>query len=68
MGERVSLFRRLVMTAKGATFGLKHLKGNPDKAKGAIKETAGKVSGDRELASEGKVERRWAVFKTPLAI
>jgi uncharacterized protein YjbJ (UPF0337 family) len=56
------------MTAKGATFGLKHLKGNPDKAKGAIKETAGKVSGDRELASEGKVERRWAVFKTPLAI
>jgi uncharacterized protein YjbJ (UPF0337 family) len=27
------------------------------KAKGAIKETAGKVSGDKELESEGKVDK-----------
>ena len=34
-----------------------HVKGTADKAKGAIKETAGKVSGDKELESEGKVDK-----------
>jgi uncharacterized protein YjbJ (UPF0337 family) len=34
-----------------------HVKGAADKAKGAIKETAGKVSGDKELESEGKVDK-----------
>ena len=32
-----------------------HVRGAVDKVKGAIKETAGKVSGDKELESEGKV-------------
>ena len=31
--------------------------GAADKAKGAIKETAGKVFGDKELESEGKVDK-----------
>jgi hypothetical protein len=31
-----------------------HVKGAADKAKGSIKETAGKISGDKELESEGK--------------
>ena len=34
-----------------------HVKGAADKAKGAIKETAGKVSGDKELESDGKVDK-----------
>ena len=34
-----------------------HVRGVADKAKGTIKETAGKVSGDKELDSEGKVDK-----------
>ncbi len=34
-----------------------HVKGTADKAKGAIKETAGKVTGDRKMESEGKVDK-----------
>jgi uncharacterized protein YjbJ (UPF0337 family) len=34
-----------------------HLKGTADKAKGAIKDTAGKVTGDKKLQSEGKVDK-----------
>jgi uncharacterized protein YjbJ (UPF0337 family) len=34
-----------------------HVKGAADKAKGAIKDTAGKLSGDKELQSEGKLDK-----------
>jgi uncharacterized protein YjbJ (UPF0337 family) len=34
-----------------------HVKGAADKAKGSIKETAGKISGDKELQSEGKFDK-----------
>jgi uncharacterized protein YjbJ (UPF0337 family) len=34
-----------------------HLKGAADKAKGAIKDTAGKVTGDKELQAKGKVDK-----------
>jgi uncharacterized protein YjbJ (UPF0337 family) len=34
-----------------------HIKGMADKAKGAIKETAGKMTGDDELESEGKLDK-----------
>jgi uncharacterized protein YjbJ (UPF0337 family) len=34
-----------------------HVKGTADKAKGAIKDTAGKVMGDKELQSEGKMDK-----------
>ena len=34
-----------------------HVRGTADKAKGAIKETAGKVTGDKELELEGKVDK-----------
>jgi uncharacterized protein YjbJ (UPF0337 family) len=34
-----------------------HVKGAADKAKGAVKDTAGKVTGDKELQSEGKVDK-----------
>ena len=34
-----------------------HVKGAADKAKGTIKETAGKVTGDKKLESEGKVDK-----------
>jgi uncharacterized protein YjbJ (UPF0337 family) len=34
-----------------------HVKGTADRAKGAIKDTAGKVTGDKELQSEGKMDK-----------
>jgi uncharacterized protein YjbJ (UPF0337 family) len=34
-----------------------HVKGAADKAKGAIKDTAGKVTGDKELQAEGKMDK-----------
>ena len=34
-----------------------HVKGAADKAKGAIKDTAGKMTGDKELQSEGKTDK-----------
>ena len=34
-----------------------HMKGAADKAKGAIKDVAGKVTGDKELQSEGKLDK-----------
>jgi len=34
-----------------------HVKGAVDKAKGAIKDTAGKLTGDKKLEAEGKVDK-----------
>ena len=34
-----------------------HVKGAADKAKGSIKETAGKLTGDQEMQSEGQLDR-----------
>jgi uncharacterized protein YjbJ (UPF0337 family) len=34
-----------------------HVKGAADKAKGAIKGAAGKVTGDKELQAEGKFDK-----------
>jgi uncharacterized protein YjbJ (UPF0337 family) len=34
-----------------------HVKGAADKAKGAMKDAAGKVTGDTKLQSEGKVDK-----------
>jgi uncharacterized protein YjbJ (UPF0337 family) len=34
-----------------------HLKGAADKAKGAVKDTAGKMTGDKKLQAEGKNSR-----------
>ncbi len=34
-----------------------HVKGAAEKAKGAIKDTAGKISGDKDLQTEGKIDK-----------
>jgi uncharacterized protein YjbJ (UPF0337 family) len=34
-----------------------HVKGAADKVKGAIKDTAGKLSGDKQLQAEGKFDK-----------
>ena len=34
-----------------------HIKGAADKAKGAIKDTAGKLTGDKDLQTEGKIDK-----------
>jgi uncharacterized protein YjbJ (UPF0337 family) len=35
----------------------RHVKGTAEKAKGAIKDTAGKGTGDKKLQSEGKLDK-----------
>jgi uncharacterized protein YjbJ (UPF0337 family) len=49
-----------------------HVKGAADKAKGAVKDAAGKMMDDKELQAEGRWTRRraapakrWATLKTP---
>jgi uncharacterized protein YjbJ (UPF0337 family) len=34
-----------------------HVKGTADKVKGAIKDAAGKVTGDKKLQTEGKMDK-----------
>ena len=34
-----------------------HIKGAADKAKGAIKDAAGKITGDKEMQAEGKFNK-----------
>ena len=34
-----------------------HVKGAADKVKGAVKDTAGKVTGDKKLQAEGKFDK-----------
>jgi uncharacterized protein YjbJ (UPF0337 family) len=34
-----------------------HVKGAADKVKGAIKDATGKVTGDKELQTEGKIDK-----------
>ena len=34
-----------------------HVKGAADKAKGSIKDAAGKVTGDKKLQTEGKLDK-----------
>lgn len=34
-----------------------HVKGTAEKAKGAVKDTAGKVTGDKKLQTEGKLDK-----------
>jgi len=42
---------------KEVTMDKEHVKGVADKAKGTIKDAAGKVTGDKELQAEGKVDK-----------
>ena len=34
-----------------------HVKGAADKMKGAVKDTAGKLTGDKKLQAEGKIDK-----------
>jgi uncharacterized protein YjbJ (UPF0337 family) len=42
---------------RGFSMDREHVKGAADKAKGAIKDAAGKVTGDKELQTEGKLDK-----------
>jgi uncharacterized protein YjbJ (UPF0337 family) len=42
---------------RSSTMDREHVKGTADKAKGTIKEGAGKISGDKELVHEGKTDK-----------
>ena len=41
-----------------------HVKGAADKAKGAIKEAAGKVMGDKQMQAEGKMDEAKGAART----
>jgi uncharacterized protein YjbJ (UPF0337 family) len=41
-----------------------HIKGAADKAKGAIKDTAGKITGDKKLQTEAKIDKAKGVPTT----
>jgi hypothetical protein len=58
--------------SKEAIMDKEHVKGAADKAKGAVKDAAGKMMDDKELQAEGRWTRRraapakrWATLKTP---
>src|SRR5829696_10078031 len=42
---------------RNTTMDREHVKGAADKAKGAIKEGAGKLSGDKDMETEGKIDK-----------
>jgi uncharacterized protein YjbJ (UPF0337 family) len=43
--------------SKEAVMDKEHIKGAADKAKGAVKDTAGKLMGDKGLQVEGKMDK-----------
>jgi uncharacterized protein YjbJ (UPF0337 family) len=51
----VSFFDQVQYRKKEFVMDREHIKGTADKAKGAIKDTAGKVTGDKEMEAEGKL-------------
>jgi uncharacterized protein YjbJ (UPF0337 family) len=46
-----------ITSKTGVSMDREHVKGAADKAKGAIKDAAGKVTGDKELQAEGKFDK-----------
>jgi uncharacterized protein YjbJ (UPF0337 family) len=47
----------IIWTARNTIMDREHVKGAADKAKGAIKEGAGKLTGDKEMEAEGKIDK-----------
>ena len=45
------------MATEESAMDREHIKGTADKAKGAIKDTAGKMTDDKELETEGKFDK-----------
>ena len=54
-----ALLRVIVKThhARGNPMDREHVKGAADKMKGAVKDTAGKLTGDKKLQAEGKIDK-----------
>ena len=58
MGTPTSLGRFLCTSWNGEwNVDREHVKGAADKMKGAIKDTAGKLTGDKKLQAEGKIDK-----------
>ena len=47
----------VISTRKDTIMDREHVKGAADKAKGAIKEGAGKLTGDKSMEAEGKMDK-----------
>jgi uncharacterized protein YjbJ (UPF0337 family) len=52
---RHAFYRRIQL--RRTSMDKEHVKGAADKAKGAIKDAAGKMTGDHELQAEGKMDK-----------
>jgi uncharacterized protein YjbJ (UPF0337 family) len=48
---------RTPQTEGSSSMDREHIKGTAEKAKGAIKDAAGKVTGDKKLQTEGKLDK-----------
>jgi len=48
---------RIAKKKRSSKVDREHVKGTADKVKGSIKDTAGKVTGDKKLESEGKMDK-----------
>jgi uncharacterized protein YjbJ (UPF0337 family) len=51
------LDRRSRPSTQEATMDKQHVKGAADKAKGSVKEAAGKLTGDKKMQAEGKLDK-----------
>jgi uncharacterized protein YjbJ (UPF0337 family) len=56
-GTLLNLAGCLMYQAKERIMDREHVKGAADKVKGAVKDAAGKVTGDRNLQTEGKLDK-----------
>jgi uncharacterized protein YjbJ (UPF0337 family) len=67
-GNRTSRFGNIGNAGRSPAFSIipakrrtdvdrEHVKGAADKVKGAIKDTAGKLTGDKKLQTEGKIDK-----------
>jgi uncharacterized protein YjbJ (UPF0337 family) len=56
-GTATEIERYQLIIKKEKIMDREHVKGAAEKAKGAIKDTAGKITGDKELQTEGKLDK-----------
>jgi uncharacterized protein YjbJ (UPF0337 family) len=55
--SRSPLSKQPPLKKKERVMDREHIKGTADKVKGAMKDTAGKITGDKKLQAEGKYDK-----------
>jgi uncharacterized protein YjbJ (UPF0337 family) len=57
MGATVLRFGAFCDHSQESMMDKQHIKGAADKAKGAVKDAAGKLTGDKQMQAEGKLDK-----------